>query len=463
MTKRECLVVDVDTILASIGYAGSLDEVEALRVKHLGKQGDISALLAKCTKFETAITERRRKLEEVGKDIQRLRATSKFEEAAGLLEQADSIERGLDWIATWRKEVAAQIVARDAAIQAAIQAAPEIEQLVRQGKYRPARDLLDSHQRSLAAAAPGIAVKELQAADQFWSARKLRRSRLQLSAAVAFLMLLIAYEWQRRDLVAQARQLEAKLDESLNRTTIPTGIGAAEYANAARPLLNALQERNESAAAFGLWWLVAARSSELESEIAVVDSLLNLQSRPDSLDHAGAQYLELRRASVLERVQTAAAVGDVVMLRSLAQTYTALIKDASAIRDWAEDMQAKHLLVHGKNDALLDVDFDLYANPTCMINFQDFEDLAARMSPQAQNILSGLNSTNSYVDTLVYWIRALSIPKEVSGERIGAKELKETYMNLSGSQQDQVDLLPPQEAKSLLRKLGKPRPQPTES
>lgn len=137
--------------------------------------------------------------------------------------------------------------------------------------------------------------------------------------------------------------------------------------------------------------------------------------------------------------------------------------DASAIRDWAEDMQAKHLIVHGKNDALLDVDFDLYANPTCMINFQDFEDLAARMSPQAQNILSGLNSTNSYVDTLVYWIRALSIPKEVSGERIGAKELKETYMKLSGSQQDQVDLLPPQEAKALLRKLGKPRPQPTES
>ena len=45
MTKRECLVVDVDTILASIGYASTLDELEALRVKHLGKQGDISALL----------------------------------------------------------------------------------------------------------------------------------------------------------------------------------------------------------------------------------------------------------------------------------------------------------------------------------------------------------------------------------------------------------------------------------
>jgi phenylalanyl-tRNA synthetase alpha chain len=38
-------VVDVDTILASIGYASTLDELEALRVKHLGKQGDISALL----------------------------------------------------------------------------------------------------------------------------------------------------------------------------------------------------------------------------------------------------------------------------------------------------------------------------------------------------------------------------------------------------------------------------------
>lgn len=67
-------------------------------------------------------------------------------------------------------------------------------------------------------------------------------------------------------------------------------------------------------------------------------------------------------------------------------------EDAAAIRRWAEDMQAKHLIVHGKNDALLDVYFDLYANLTCEIDFKDFEDLASHLSPQAQNILRGLNT-----------------------------------------------------------------------
>ncbi len=139
--------------------------------------------------------------------------------------------------------------------------------------------------------------------------------------------------------------------------------------------------------------------------------------------------------------------------------------DATVIRGWAEDMQAKYLIIHGKKDSLLDVDFDLYANPACEIKLQDFENLASRMSSEAQNILQGLNSTESYVDTLVYWIRGLSIPNEASGDRIGAEKLKEIYMNLSGLHQDQVDLLPPEQARSSLRKLGKPRAalQPNES
>ncbi len=137
--------------------------------------------------------------------------------------------------------------------------------------------------------------------------------------------------------------------------------------------------------------------------------------------------------------------------------------DAILIRRWAEEMCAKHPIYHGKKDALLDVDFDLSVNIGCPIELQDFEDLSSRMSPDAQKILQGLNSTNSYVDTLAYWIHALTIPNDVSGDRIGADKLKELYMNLSGSQQDQADLLPPEEAKALLRKLGKSRHQPNES
>ncbi len=139
--------------------------------------------------------------------------------------------------------------------------------------------------------------------------------------------------------------------------------------------------------------------------------------------------------------------------------------DATAIRDWAEEMRNTYFIVHGNNDALRDVNMDLYANLACEINSQDFENLAGRMSTEAQNILRGLNGTEAYVDTLVFWIRALTFPNEASGDRVGPEKLKELYMNLSGSQQDQIDLLPPEQAKSSLRKLSKPRAvlQPTES
>jgi hypothetical protein len=132
--------------------------------------------------------------------------------------------------------------------------------------------------------------------------------------------------------------------------------------------------------------------------------------------------------------------------------------DATAIEGWAEIMQLKYTIVHGHYDALKDVEMELYANlASCEITLSDFKDLASKLSPEAQYILRGLNSTTTYVDTLVYWIRALTIPNETSGDRIGPEKLKELYMNLSGSQQDQIDLLQPEQAKSLLPKLSKPR------
>lgn len=141
-------------------------------------------------------------------------------------------------------------------------------------------------------------------------------------------------------------------------------------------------------------------------------------------------------------------------------------EDATTIERWAEVMQLKYTIVHGNSDALKDVSMDLHANvAACEISVSDFETLAKEMSSDAKSILNGLKSTEAYVDTLAYWIRALAIPNEASADRISPEKLKELYMNLSGSQQDQVDLLQPEEAKSLLPKLSKPRSalQPTES
>jgi hypothetical protein len=132
--------------------------------------------------------------------------------------------------------------------------------------------------------------------------------------------------------------------------------------------------------------------------------------------------------------------------------------DATAIEGWAEKMQLKYTIVHGHYDALKDVNMDLHANLAgCEIRMSDFEELASGLSPEARNILHGLHSNEAYVDTLVYWIRALTYPNEASGERISTEKIKELYMKLSGSQQDQIDLLQSEQAKSSLRKLNKPR------
>lgn len=138
--------------------------------------------------------------------------------------------------------------------------------------------------------------------------------------------------------------------------------------------------------------------------------------------------------------------------------------DATAIIEWAERMRDMHLILHNNKDALHAVEMDLY-DPACEISFQDFENLAEHMSPEAKSILQGLNSTDTYVNTLIFWVQALAVPNEASGDRIGAEKLSEIYMNLSGLQQDRVDLLPPEQARASLQKLGKLRAvrQPNES
>jgi hypothetical protein len=133
--------------------------------------------------------------------------------------------------------------------------------------------------------------------------------------------------------------------------------------------------------------------------------------------------------------------------------------DATAMRRWAEEMEIAYTISHGpKYDSLQNVDYELHTNlAACEISPGDFEDLASRMSPEAQNILDGLKSTEVYVDTLVYWIHSLTSPNEANGDRIGPEKLKELYMKLSSSKQDQIDLLQPEQAKLSLPKLSKPR------
>jgi len=133
-------------------------------------------------------------------------------------------------------------------------------------------------------------------------------------------------------------------------------------------------------------------------------------------------------------------------------------QDAQAIRDWADDITKKYLI--GINaDSLLSVLYEFKMKlPTTEISMTDFEDLASRLSDDAQAILGGLTSSEAYVYSLIDWVEAVAIPQEQSVERAGTEKLKDIYMNLPGPKQDEIDLLQPERARAALRKLNKPRP-----
>jgi len=133
-------------------------------------------------------------------------------------------------------------------------------------------------------------------------------------------------------------------------------------------------------------------------------------------------------------------------------------QDAQAIRDWADDITKKYFI--GINaDSLLSVLYEFKMKlPTTEISMTDFEDLASRLSDDAQAILGGLTSSEAYVYSLIDWVEAVAIPQEQSVERAGTEKLKDIYMNLPGPKQDEIDLLQPERARAALRKLNKPRP-----
>ncbi len=137
-------------------------------------------------------------------------------------------------------------------------------------------------------------------------------------------------------------------------------------------------------------------------------------------------------------------------------------EDALAIREWADEITKRYLI--GINaDSVQSVLWEFKMNlSTTQISLSDFEDLALRLSDKAQSILGGLNTSEAYVYSLIDWVEAVAIPPEQTSERTGSDKLKDIYMNLSGSLQDEIDVLQPEQAKAALRKLNKPRsPLPT--
>lgn len=151
-------------------------------------------------------------------------------------------------------------------------------------------------------------------------------------------------------------------------------------------------------------------------------------------------------------------LGHLVSLH-MAKQYAKAIpsQDAQAIREWADDVTKKYLI--GFNaDSLQSILYEFKMKlPTTEITMADFEDLASRLSDDAQAILGGLSSSEAYVYSLIDWVEAVAIPPEQTAERAGTEKLKDIYLNLPGTKQDEIDLMQPEQARATLRKLNKPR------
>ncbi len=207
-----------------------------------------------------------------------------------------------------------------------------------------------------------------------------------------------------------------------------------------------------------------ARQSELRNVIQAIYE--NPAKKQGYLMAARAYELLLQEQSMTERAalydlpleDRRRELGHLISVK-LSKLYAKSIpsNDAEAIRSWADEMTSKYLI--GRNaDALQSVYFELVVNyATSEISLEDFEILGSRLSPEAQRILAGLNSSDTYVDSIVDWIAALAGPSDPSTDRLSADRLKELYLNLPGTQQDKIDLLQPEQAKAAIRKIAKPR------
>ncbi len=159
--------------------------------------------------------------------------------------------------------------------------------------------------------------------------------------------------------------------------------------------------------------------------------------------------LEVRRAELSQLVSV-----------HMAKQYAKAIpsEDAQAIRDWADTVTKRYLIFYNP-DSLQSLLYEFKMHlPTTEIRMSDFEELASGLSDEAQAILGGLNSSEAYVYSLIDWVEAVAIPQEQTIERAGTEKLKDIYMNLPPTKQDEIDLLQPEQARAALRKLNKPRP-----
>jgi hypothetical protein len=141
----------------------------------------------------------------------------------------------------------------------------------------------------------------------------------------------------------------------------------------------------------------------------------------------------------------------------LAEIYgrTLLKNDAVAIHEWADDMQIKYIdsIVAYPEGALTSVYYNWFI-PNSVIVIDDFDNLQDRLSSRAQTILKGLTDSESRMRALMIWISSLAFPRTNNGDTVPTERLKELYSKLPSTQQDAVDLLPPEEAQRKIRQLA---------
>jgi formylglycine-generating enzyme required for sulfatase activity len=325
--------------IESLVQSGRLRDAEARLASGGALSGEAQYAREACDKewnrIEQEIARRRTRVQQILREAEQFRSVSKHEDAQRLLAEADLLECGLSAVEEATSELPALIVARDEAVALAKTAAADACRVSGFGSITRARRSLREAQARLERDAPGIQVDELVA-------ERVRldrvRSRRKLALAMSLLTLLaaaVAWIWQSARMrsmhslvVTRYKQLESKARSQGGEWSD----SALVYAKSELEPSLASAER---AAKFGLWWREPELSQQVESDLSVLQSMLDLQGLQVSYDPVVAQFVESRRAEFVRSFRFAVESRNTATMRSLSQAYRALVIDASAISDVA--------------------------------------------------------------------------------------------------------------------------------
>lgn len=133
--------------------------------------------------------------------------------------------------------------------------------------------------------------------------------------------------------------------------------------------------------------------------------------------------------------------------------------DSDAIRDWSQNLIDKYPISYPW-DAPRSVYYELTDKwQFSEIGERDLLELEEGLSSEAQAILRRFEDSKSHFEVLIFWLAKIAFPQDTPAEKFDADKLRKSYAELKGNDLEKIELMPPDDVPSALRKLStKTRP-----